>query len=138
MAKKKPIADMDDQELIFTLLADKIGSVDPKDVFYAKVIESGKSAGKYSCTLAGKKLTPNQLANLQNEARILSEMQLWKVLTQTLSHEAELRMFKLAKTTDDLMWGKAILHAVSVFESIVRSIQNPLLEDTLSPPANGG
>lgn len=136
--KKKPVIEMDEQELIFTLLADKIGSVDPKDVFYAKAIESGKHAGKYSCLLGGKKLTGNQLANLQNEARIISETQLWKVLTQTLAHEANLRMFKLAKTTDDMMWGKAILHSISVFESIVKSIQNPLLDDTLSTPAGGG
>lgn len=138
MTKKKSVIEMDEQELIFTLLADKIGSVDPREVFYAKQIESGKHAGKYSCILGGKKLTANQLTQLQTEARFLTESSLWKVFTGTLSHEANLRMFKMAKTTDDLMWGKAILHSISVFETVLKAIQNPLLDDSVSTPENGG
>lgn len=129
MVKKKLVTEMDESELIFTLLADKVGSVDPKDVFYTKMIESGKHAGKYSCMLGGKKLTDNQLSALQAEAQMFQETFLWKVFTQTLANEANLRMFKLAKTTDDMMWGKAILHSIGVFEAIVKAVRNPLLEE---------
>lgn len=128
--KSKPVAEMDEHELIYTLLADKVGSVDPKDVFYAKAISSGKDAGKYTALLGGKKLSKNQLSQLQQEAGLLEQMLIWKLFTSTLPHEAELRMFKLAKTTEDMFFGKAILHAVGVMESIVTAIKNTLPEDT--------
>ncbi len=128
MANKKKIEEMDERELIYTLLSSKIGSVDPKDVFFAKRMDSGPNSGKFSVLLGGKKLTPNQLSNLQQEAMMLDKMQLWTIFTQTLSHEANLRMFKEAKTERDLDWGKAILHAVSIFESIVYAIQNAHME----------
>lgn len=121
---------MDTQELLYALLADKVGSVDPKDVFYAKAIDSGKNAGKYTALLGGKKLTQNQLSQLQQEAGLLEQMLIWKIFINTLPHEAELRMFKLAKTTEDMFFGKAILHAVGVMQSIVTSIKNVLPEDT--------
>lgn len=127
--KKKP-EEMDTQELLYALLADKVGSVDPKDVFYAKAIDSGKNAGKYTALLGGKKLTQNQLSQLQQEAGLLEQMLIWKIFINTLPHEAELRMFKLAKTTEDMFFGKAILHAVGVMQSIVTSIKNVLPEDT--------
>lgn len=127
--KKKP-EDMSEQELIFTLLADKVGAVDPKDVFYAKSIDSGQNAGKYTALLGGKKLNKNQLSQLQQEAGLLEQMFIWKVFTETLAHEAHLRMFKLAKTERDMDWGKAILHSVGVMESVVKAIKNALQEDT--------
>lgn len=133
--KKKPVTEMDEHDLIYTLLADKVGSVDPKDVFYSKVIESGKNAGKYSSILGGKKLSDNQLSQLQQEVGFLENTLIWKVFTNTLPHEAELRMFKGMKTLEDSHYGKAILHAVGVMEAIVRAIKNPMKEDTpLSTP----
>lgn len=121
---------MDERELIYTLLADKVGAVDPKDVFYAKVIESGKDAGKYTATLGGKKLNPNQLSQLQQEVGLIEQTLWWRMFTATLPHEAELRMFKGMKTLDDSHFGKAILHAVGVAETINKAIKNTLPEDT--------
>lgn len=112
------------EEALYTLLADKIGSVDPSQVFFAKQIDSGKSAGKYDCLVGGKKVTPAQAANLKQEAQMLATTSLWKVFTETLRHEAQLRMFEKAKTTEDMNWGKAILHAVGIFETIVHSVEN--------------
>lgn len=127
--KKNP-KEMDAQELLFELLADKVGAVNPKDVFYAKEIQTGQNAGKYTALLGGKKLTANQLSQLQQEAGLLENTLIWKLFTTTISHEAELRMFKLAKTTEDMFFGKAILHAVGVMESIVKAIKNTMQEDT--------
>lgn len=121
--KKKP-EEMNERELIFTLLSDKVGAVDPRDVIYVKRIESGKNAGKYSVLLGGKKITANGAKNLAEEAALFQQTQLYKILTQTLSHEASLRMFKLAKTERDMDFGKAILHSVSVFETIISAAKN--------------
>lgn len=118
MAKKK-IEDMATGELIFTLLANRVGSVDPKEVFYSKQV--GKT-GKYACFLGGKKLTENQLQQLQAEAKALRNMGIWKLFEHTLNHEAQLRMFKNAKTERDMDWGKAIMHSVAIIQAIVRSI----------------
>lgn len=120
---KSELETLSTHELVYELLAERVGAIDPKDVFFAKKIESGKDAGKWSAILGGKKLTPNQIVNLREEAKTLQSMELWKIITQTLAHEANLRMFKGAKTTEDMYFGKAILHAISVLETIVESIK---------------
>lgn len=120
---------MDERELIYTLLADMVGATDPKDVFYAKQITGGKSAGKYSCLLGGKKITKNQVGNLIAEVATFQSMSLYKVFMHTLRHEAELRMFKLAKTERDMDWGKSILHATGVMEEVMKSIRNVHLDE---------
>lgn len=120
---------MSTNEILFTLLADRIGAVDPKQVFYAEQIDSGPNAGKYICTLGGKKLTPNQTANLQQEVMMLEKTEIWHTFTKTLSHEARLRMFEKSKTNEDMFFGKAILHAIGVFEAIVHSIQYAMRDE---------
>ena len=126
--KKKLPQDMSEQELVFTLLANKVGAVDPKDVFYSKQITSGQKTGQYACMLGGKKLTANQVSNLKAEAATFQSMALYKVFIDTLTHEAKLRMFKMAKNERDMDWGKSILHAVGVMEAIVTSIRNSEVE----------
>lgn len=130
--KKKPTIETEERDLIFALLADKVGSVDPKDVFFAKKIEQGQHSGRYTATLGGKKLTTNQLSQLQQEAGLFEQTLLWRLITNTLPHEAELRMFKGMKTLEDSHYGKAILHAVGVIEAIVDAIKNTMPEDTKS------
>lgn len=125
--KKRTKADLeqlDTNALIYELLAERVGAVDPHFVFYAKKIDSGKDAGKYSATLGSKKLTPNQVLNLRTEAQTLEKMELWKLFTQTLAHDANLRMFRQAKTERDLDWGKAILYSISIFEAIVNALKS--------------
>ncbi len=126
---------MNRDEILYELLADKVGSVDPKSVFYSKVIDRGQNAGKYGCSVGGKRLTAVQAKNLQDEVKMLEQTQLWKLFTETLKHEAELRMFMNAKTTEDLFWGKAILHAIGIFEAINKSIRNAEIDlSTATPP----
>lgn len=127
--KKKP-EDMDERDILFALLADKVGAVDPKDVFYAKRIEQGKNAGKFTATLGGKKLTENQLSQLQQEVGIIEQTLWWRMVTNTLPREAELRMFKGMKTLEDSHFGKAILHAVGVMETINEAVKHTLPDDT--------
>lgn len=125
----KKLEESTSEELIYKLLADKIGSVDPEHVFYAKSIDSGKDAGKVACLIGGKKISANQASNLTAEAMMLEKMLIWKLFTETLRHEAQLRMFEKSKTTEDMNWGKAILHAIGIFETIVKSIQNAHVDE---------
>lgn len=120
---KKP-QEMTRDEILYELLSDMVGSVDPKSIFFAKRIEAGKDAGKYGITIGGKRITPVQAKNLQDEVKMLEQTQLWKLLTETLIHEANLTMFQKAKTTDDLFWGKAILHAVGILKTITTAVRS--------------
>lgn len=122
--KKENLEELSDNELIYRLLADRVGAVDPHEVFNYATGANGKNV----CKLGGKKLTKNQLGNLQSEVMMLEKMELWKVFTQTLAHEANLRMFKQAKTERDLDWGKAILHSISIFETLLKVLQNAQME----------
>ncbi len=133
---KKTPKEMSRDEILNELLSEMVGTVDPKSVFYSKQIERGQNAGKYGCMIGGKRATPIQVKNLQDEVKMLEQTMLWKLFTETLKHEAELRMFMNAKTTEDMFWGKAILHAVGIFKSINTSIRNA--ETDLSTPANSG
>lgn len=131
MKKKRTKADLDQlgtQDLIYELLAERVGAVDPNQVLYARRLESGKDAGKWTVMLGGKKLTANQAGNLRSEAQTLQRMQIWKIFTETLAHEANLRMFKKAQTERDLDWGKAILHAISIFETIATAAAEEHIE----------
>lgn len=121
--------EMSEHDILYTLLADRVGAVDPQDVFYAKKIEQGQNAGKYTAILGGKKLTANQLSQLQQEVGLIENTLWWKMVTNTLPHEAQLRMFKGMKTLEDSHFGKAILHAVGVMETINDSIKNTLPGD---------
>lgn len=123
-------------EAINEALASMVGTVKLENVFNSKVIPAGINAGKYGCTLGKKRISPVQVKNLQDEVKVLEQTQLWKVFTDTLKHEAEIRMFYEAKNEQDLFWGKAILHAIRVFESINTAIRNAELE--LSTPNPSG
>lgn len=132
---KKSPSEMSRDELLYEALASMVGTVDPKSVFFSKVITSGQNAGKYSIQVGGKRITPVQAKNLQDEVKMLEQTQLWKLFTETLKHEAELRMFAKAQTTEDLQWGKSILHAIGIFQTINTSIRNAEIELSTSAPS---
>lgn len=134
MAKNnEKLEELSAEALIFKLIADKVGAYDPTEVFFAQVLPAGPNAGKYSATLGGKKLTPNQLSNLQAEAMLFEKSELWKICTDTLRHGAELKMLRDAKTTEDMYWGKALMHSVGVLEHIVKAIQGTMSEGVAKP-----
>lgn len=116
---KKPAVEMSEQELLNKLLADMTSSIDPNKVFYVGTNQAGENVYR----LAGKKLNSNQSSLLRNEAQMLQKMQLWKIFTETLKNEAHQRMWEKMVTLEDAHYGKALLHAVSVFTIIVDKLQ---------------
>lgn len=124
------------EEALNEALAGMVGTAKLENVFNSKIIPQGVNAGKYGCTLGKKRISPVQIKNLQDEVKMLEQSQLWKIFTDTLKHEAEIRMFYEAKNEQDLFWGKAILHAIRVFESINTAIRNA--ETELSTPTPSG
>ena len=134
--KPEILNELEADELIYKLLASKIGSVDPENVFFAKLMDSGPNAGKYSATIGGKKITANQLNNLVQEAMMLERTQIWKLFTETTKHAADNSMFRASKTFEDMHYGKALLHAISLLETIVKSIQHAHVDEAPKPMGN--
>lgn len=114
--KRQKVEDLDAENLLLKLLAEKVGSIDPSSVF-----SYDKNTG--ICKVGGKKITENQLANLKQEALLLKKGELWRIFTETMAYEAQMRMFTLAKNEHDMAWGKSILHAVGIFQNIVERVE---------------
>lgn len=122
MAKKK-IEEMSESELLYKLLSERVGAVDPHRVFYFK-------EGTNAYYLGGKKLTDNQSKTLKAEAGAIRQTGLYKVLCETLSFAAHRSMFEEMKTLEDSHYGKALLYNVSVIQKVVENIANI----QISPP----
>ncbi len=122
--KLKKYEDMEENELLYTLLSKKVGAINPFDVFYFK--EGQDSLGNKVTTyhLGGKKIQPQQASQLRAEAKLLKATHLYKIITETLAHQAKLQMFELMKTLDDQHYGKTMLHNIGVIEKIVESLDS--------------
>ncbi len=72
----------------------------------------------------GKELiTTQQLQSLNAEILFLQESHIWKILTETITKQSNERMFKNARTTDDLIFGKAMLYTIDTQEKILKTIK---------------
>lgn len=122
--KKKIEEDMSEDEILYSLLKKKVGSVSKEDVFYFK--DGQNSIGQKVTTyhLGGKKISPNVASQLRSEAKAFKTMQLYKVFTETMKNTAHLHMFTLMKTLDDQHYGKAILYSIDLMEKIIDSLDD--------------
>lgn len=107
---------------IVAALISKIGPVDME-----KVIGKVDAGGKFLIQLNGKRASDNEALALKKEAEMIEQTGLWKVLTETLRYQAQLRLFTEARTVEDMNWGKALLHSIGVLENLIVSCKNPLL-----------
>ena len=57
-----------------------------------------------------RKLERDELTILRDEAEILKDSQLWKLMQKELTWLANLRMFEHSRTAEDLTFGKAMLY----------------------------
>lgn len=118
--KVSKLEQLDEHDLLISLLAEKTKAIDPNKVFWVGETKSGQVGYK----LAGKSLTPQQAANLHTEAQVIAKMGLWKIMTETLRHTAHLKMFSKAENFDDMKWGKAMLYNIDVMETIVSKLES--------------
>lgn len=114
-AKSKKEENRTEEDILYELLAKKTQAIDPNKVFYVGTATDGNMVYK----LAGKKLPSNMASQLRTEAQVFKKMSLYKILTETLRHEAHLRMFEQMKTIEDSHYGKTMLHNIGVTETIV-------------------
>lgn len=130
MATKK---DTHDDKLI-NLLLKKIGPVD-MDL----VIGEMDAGGKHLIKLNDKRIEDGEALALKREAELLEQMKIFKILTETLRYQAQVRMFEQSKQAEDVyISGKFLLHAISTLEYLVRACKNPLLLSEQKPPPAPG
>ena len=119
--KKKP-EEMDENEILYKLLQDKVGCITPTDVFSYKEGTSSDGQRIVNYSLGGKKMQQNQANTLRSEAKLVQNSQLFVLFTDTMTRLAHDFMFTKMKTLEDQHYGKAILTATDIFEKIVVSL----------------
>ena len=119
---KKITEEMSENEILYTLLSKKVGAVNPYDVFYFKDGQNSMGQKVTTYHLGGKKISDNQASQLRAEAKLLKATYLYKIITETLAHQAKLQMFEGMKTLEDMHYGKTLLHSIGVITAIVNSL----------------
>lgn len=123
---RKPAVEMSEDEILQKLLAYKVKSIDPNYVFQGIM---GQDGATITYKLAGKKINPTQLATLRTEAQVFEKMQLYKIITETLRNQAHLKLFEKMNSLDDSHFGKAMLQAITVIETIVSNIEKAQIQE---------
>ena len=72
--------------------------------------------------LDGRKLSTSEVLTIQNEARVLKQMQLWKLLNNRKKKLAQDRLVLESKTEGDLIAGKMMMYLIDVDESLLKSM----------------
>lgn len=72
--------------------------------------------------LGGKLISPD-IGRLQNELKVLEQLSLWKIYTETLKDQAQRLMFNESKCFEDMRAGKMLLHGLSLIDKINKTIQ---------------
>lgn len=75
-----------------------------------------------SLMLNGESVNDAVAENLRMEATSMAGMHLWRIIHETVLHDARQRIFDKAKTMEDLSFGKAMLHTLSLQEEIIKLV----------------
>ncbi len=81
-------------------------------------------------TLDGKVLLPDEVRQLQAEIKALEGFRIWRILTNTVKHAAEDTIFNKSTNIEDIRFGKAVLYAVSLQDSIIRVLREKKIVST--------
>lgn len=133
MAKEKSkevVQKEEDRDKVFyELLWKKYNALDLNKIYFTKQLPDGT----YTVSMGGKKIPGNQLGNMQNEAQMMKRSLLWSVMQETLKNTAQQYMFVQMKTIEDAQYGKAMLYALSIIDTILTSLTNTHEEKTPQP-----
>lgn len=72
----------------------------------------------------GLQLSDKEIKNIQEEAKIIEKMHLWKIMTSSLSHVANKKMYDRAESFEDMFFGKATLYSEAVRTDILKTFLN--------------
>ena len=70
-----------------------------------------------------RKLTPEEIATLKDEADSLSNSFLWKIMTKDVEFMAFLQMSKQATKPDDIIFGKAMFYSLKILRDYLERLK---------------
>lgn len=97
-------------------VADLFNTFGPNDVLY-------KEDGKGNWYLGDRKLTPAQLSQYADEAKLIGSTQLWGEIVKCLKYLTNRNMYLRGVTPDDYMAGKLTLFTLKNIEKILATAQ---------------
>ena len=83
------------------------------------VIDIVENGDKVSFTIGGKKLEQQRAIELVNEAKVLQELSINKLLIDRLIKQEGDRINIKAKNWEDVLTGKASLYGIDLYEKLV-------------------
>ena len=72
--------------------------------------------------IGDKKLAENHKKEIISQAKLIKELELWKILQERSKFTANQRMFNLSKNFDDVVFGKAVLYINDVYNNVLNNI----------------
>lgn len=70
-----------------------------------------------------KKILPDELSALKDEAAALKESFIWRLMTKEVEYMAFMTMTAKARTNDDIIFGKAVFYSVSLFNKFLENLK---------------
>lgn len=70
-----------------------------------------------------RKLAPEEIATLKQEAKMLSDSFLWKIMTKEVEYLAFMLMSLKAKNNEDVVFGKAVFYAIYLLKSFLNNLK---------------
>jgi hypothetical protein len=98
-------------------VASLLGTVDEK-----KIIKTDEKKG--FIFIGDEMVLPEMAHNLKQEAEIIAQTDLWKLMVNTLRASAHKRVFIDSKEINDIMAGKMALYNLSLLEKIIHICKN--------------
>lgn len=97
------------RHLLNAVAIDDIITIDPK---------------KGIISIGGNPITSDELRALQAEIKALEGFRVWSVMTNSVRHIAQDKIFNKAQNFDEITYGKAMLFDLDTIESIARTLKS--------------
>lgn len=72
--------------------------------------------------LKGRKLTPEEVTQLKEEAHSFKDSVLWSVMLNEIRYLANLRMFEQAIVPENTVFGRAMLYNIEILEKFINRV----------------
>lgn len=115
------------KRLINILVKDLFNTISVEDVISVKQ-ERDKKTGRIIRRVfsSGRELDAHALNLLKQDAEKFNRSSLWKLLSNVVKYNANLRMYEKGKTNDDILAGKCSLWTLKIIEKAIDDIQNKI------------
>lgn len=107
---------------------DNIRNYFHKRLFRAVDISNVVRSSKGKVYIGDSEITLEELKSLQEEAKLISKLRLWRLMTETVRHQAMETGFKTSTVFDDVKTCKMMLVNLDIIESMLTIFKNRKLE----------